>query len=648
MYQYKTGYSPGEQAAAHSRRRYRLLPSKFTNSTGPTPDLGLWIIHYGPSEHNDRVPSNLIPIDLRMQNIMNTRAYLHSQGQIVQKEFMLHDRSNWPQIAFPRNQPRGPPMYGANVPPTRIPQSMAYPAQHPTAGPPAKRVRTQANANQNVAVSSTVAVLDADDEEDTSRGDLFDHTTPREISMSRYKQNHEWMEEILSSPYSMNQIIPADLGLGVRGELGSLTEGIFDAPLDPEKDITKYNYVGLLDPEKASEFRKRAQERNEKTQKEIEKMKAKHAKRLAKFQKGSLVSLAEKDLRTAVENPSDTGPEYWRLEGKVDSEDDFENGKTVIRLPSKVDDILAQVEASLNKHATAVQELRRIQDGGYEEAPAIPTPPQAPSPPQITPPGSHNGSQHSGVLIGDADIDMSNSAAGLLDQFHTGLSSIATPGSNFPTPQAHLPGGSLTGTPNMHAPSPLLELAETGMPELHQIQQAPDVNMAHAGTSIEQVASTDASGTGDWVVVPPGGISPAPSGSAQAQPEHPTTTAPEPLPVTSASEASNLTPAAAVTSEHTYTNPTTQTNTPLPDFHTSPDDFGDLGDLDSAGEALANYDPDEMDDGMGGDHEDMGGDMGDLGLDLNDADMGMDDSAFGEAFHGVEPREGEDGNGDVM
>ena len=540
-------------------------------------------------------------------------------------------------------------MYGANVPPTRIPQNMAYPAQHPTAGPPAKRVRTQANANQNAAASSAVAVMDADDEEDTSRGDLFDQTTPREISTSRYKQNHEWMEEILSSPYSINQIIPADLGLGVRGELRSLTEGIFDAPKDPETDVTKYNYVGRLDPDKANEFRKRAHERIEKTRNEIEKMKAKHAKRLAKFQKGSLVTLAEKDLRTAVQDPSDTGPEYWRLEGKVDSEDDLENGKAISRMPLKVDDILAQVEASLTKHATAVQELRRIQDGGYEEAPAIPTPPPAPSPPQITPPGSHNGSQHSGVLIGDADIDMGNSAAGLLDQFHTGLSSNATPGSNFPTPQAHLPGGSSTGTPNMHVPSPQPQapVEETEMPQLQQTQEEPDINMADAVAQAEQ-APTDASGTGEWVVVPPGGISPAPSASARAHSEAPDATAIQPLPVTSASEASNLTPAAAPMSEHTHTNPPTQTNTPLPDFHTSPNDFGDLADLDSAGEALANYDPDEMDGGMGDGGGDMGDDMGDLGLDLNDADMGMDDSAFGEAFHGVEPREGEEGNGDVM
>ena len=172
MYHHKTGYAPGEPVATHSRRRYRLLPSKFPINNGPMPDLGLWIVHYAPADPNDRVPSNIIPIDMRVQTIMNTRQYLHQQGQIVQKEFMLSDRANWPQIQFPRGPARGPPMYGGNVPPARIPQSMAYPSQHPPAGPPAKRARTQATANQNAASSNTLAVLDID-EEDTSRGDLL-------------------------------------------------------------------------------------------------------------------------------------------------------------------------------------------------------------------------------------------------------------------------------------------------------------------------------------------------------------------------------------------------------------------------------------------------------------------------------------------
>jgi hypothetical protein len=616
MHQHKQGYGPNEPTATHARRRYRLLPPRNPNSSAPSPDPSLWIVHYTQAEPQDRVRSAAIPIDVRTQHIMQTRSYLHSQGQIVQKEFALNDRANWPQIAFPTGPPRGPAMYGGHAPPPRIPQQMAYPPTAQAAGPPAKRARM--NANQAAANSAAAAV--DDDEEDTSRGDIFDQISPREISTARYMQNHEWMEEIMSSPYSLNQIIPPDLGLGLRGGLASLTEGIFDAPydLDAEKDA-KHVYVGRLDPQKADEFRKRANEHISEANKEIEKMKAKHAKRLAKFQKGSLVTISEKALRSAVNDPSDIGPEYWRLEGKIDEEDNEDGAPVNQILPKvKVDDIVAQVEASVGRHAAAVQELIRIQDGGYEEAPAAPTP-QAPAnpTPRVTPPGSNNGSQHSGVLIGDADMDMSNSAAGLLDQYHTGgFSSNATPGSNFATPQAHLQAHSSTGTPNMNVPSP------------HpQAQQQPqnDIRMADADQATDQTAQGDTSGTGDWVVVPHGGVSPQPMTQDQAPT---TTTAPSEEVLATMAAANNPSP------HPTTTAPTSSANTPgMPDFHTSPNDFADLGDLDSAGDALASYGDD-----LGGEHEDLG----DMGLDM---DVGMDDSAFGDAFHGVEPREAEDGEG---
>jgi hypothetical protein len=588
MYQYKSGFAPGEPVTTHARRRYRLHPSRAPNHTGPQPDLSLWLVHYAPADPNDRHPSQMIPIDARTQNTMNTRAYLHQQGQIVQKDFMLHDRANWPTIAFPRGQPRGPGIYGGNAPPARIPQQMAYPPQHAAPGPPAKRVRPNPTASQ-AAASSAAAVLDGDDEEDTSRGDLFDHTTPREISMARYKQNHEWMEEILSSPYSISQIVPADLGLGVRGELRALTDGIFDSPYDPEKDITRHEYVGRLDPEKAEEFRKRANDSITQTNKEIEKMKAKHAKRLAKLQKGSLLASSEKALRTAVDNPSDTGPEYWRLEGKID-EEDGEEAKSVVRTPAKVADIVAQVEA------------------GYEEPVISPSPPPASQVAHISPPGSNNGSHHSsnhsGVLVGDTDMDMSNSAAGLLDQYH-GASSNATPGSTAFTPQAHLQIHSSANTPtNVSGPHSVTEA-----------QNTKDINTADASLRAGQAASNDAV-AGDWVLVPPGGTSPPTLSGHQQN----TTSAPtEPNLATTTGPSANPSPMPTV-------GPGSNADTPgMPEFHASPNDFADLADLDSAGEALASYGDD-------------GGDMGDLGMDM---DVGMDDSAFGEAFHGVEPREGE-------
>jgi hypothetical protein len=614
MFQHKSGYGPGEQYATHGRRRYRLT-SKYPNPALPMPDPALWITHYYQADLPDRVPSSMIPLgDMRAQAQMQTRLYLQTQGQIVQKEFMLHDRASWPQIQFPRTPVRQPQFpVGA----TRTPQSMAYPTQQVggNLGPPAKRARTQTNPAQGPPIAGAMAQIEPqDDEEDTTRGDIFDHMTPREVSMSRYKQNHEWMEEIMSSPYSISQIMPVDLGLGLRGELGSLTDGIFEAPNGLEH--TQSEFTGRLDPVKADEFRKRTTDYIAKSNAELERMKAKHAKRMAKFKKGTLIAEAELQLKTAVNDPEDTGTEYWRLEGRVEDMEDEDSAMTA-KTHFKVDDIVAKVEAYLGKHAVVVEEIRRIQDGGLQESQPEPSAPVSRQP-------SQNGSQQSGVLIGDGDLDMGGSAAGLLDQLHTGFSSTSTPGNNFPTPQPHLNPTSNAGTPSRH-PSP--------QPSAHSGAQEP-VATAPADKPMEDIdmedASKDTQETNDWVVVPKGGVSPPATTQSPAATPAPSTfqaSAPIPAPTTSVAEpALNLGPV--------DNNANANLDIPLGDnFTTDPTDFGSLEDLDTAGEALAGYGDNGMD-GTSGHHD--GGDMGghlDLGL---DSPMGLDDSAFGDAFHGVE------------
>jgi hypothetical protein len=605
MYQHKNGYGPGEQFAAHARRRYRLLPSKFPNPAAPSPDGAFWITHYFSSEPADRVPSSMIPItDMRAQQ---TRMYLQTQGQIVQKEFMLHDRTNWPQIQFPRGPPRSG-QYSGVMAQTRTPQSMAYPPHSAgtTLGPPPKRARTQANQNQGPPVIGAPPPAEMiDDEEDTSRGDLFDQTTPREVSISRFKQNHEWMEEILSSPYSISQIEPVDLGFGLRGELSNLTDGIFYAPTGIEH--VHNGHVSKLDPAKTDDFRKRVSEHVADTIAEMEKIKARHAKRMAKIRKGALVTEAEKALRTAIHSPGDIGSEYWRLEGRIENNEDGESLVIASKIQGSVNGIVAKVEASLGRHAVAVQELRRIQDGGLEESPALPS----------TPPsrhGSQTGSQQSGVLIGDADIDMGGSVADALEQFHTGFSSMSTPGNSFPTPQAHLQTHSSVGTPaNVPSPQPAASGAA-----------APATSSGGRTESMDTGAtSKDGQGNSDWVVVPPGGVSPQ-SDSVGRTILDAGATAPRSAPSTS----SHQTPQAETMDDDQNLDMDLGDN-----FATDVNDFGSLEDLDTAGEALASF----------GDGDDHGGSMsGDLDLGL---DMGMDDSAFGDAFHGVEPRDGE-GEGD--
>ncbi|KAI2624401.1 DUF1750-domain-containing protein [Hypoxylon sp. NC1633] len=600
MYYHKAGFAYGEPMATHSRRRFRLIPPNIRSPTAPQVDPSLWIVHYGPVENNERIPSQVVPRDPRAQSILETRVYLQRCGQIQRKEFMLGDRVNWPQIAWPREQPR-PPMYAAS---RGVPPTMAYPTHPPPAGgPPSKRARTAQAAHGQMA-PSMAAILppDNDDDEDISRGDMFDHLTPREVSLARYKQNHEWMEEILSSPYRMGQIGFSDLGLGLKGELSGLTDGIFEASgFDATDSVPSKPKNSQLDPEHAAEFRKRVTDRVRSTQEEIEKMKTEHSKRVAKFKHNSLLTVAERELRLALDEP---GSDALQLEGKVDESEDGAS-----RWPSKhnkkVDEIVSQVEAHLDRQAEVIYELRRIQDGGYQEPvpePALQSAPasgQAASGPQnssangsgpMSRQPSQSGSQHSAFMIGDSDIDMGGTAAGLLDQMHTGtgVSSTSTPVNNFPTPQPQLSAvQSGAATPaNLNVPSPRQAIQKEGTGDVKM-----DGTETQAGTAPDQ-----GTGSGEWIVVPKGDALPEASTYRVLTNNPPKT--------------------AGVVSKQA-----SATGTPSVGFDGDQNDFSSLDDLNTAGDVLAEF----------------GETPGDLGEGL---DIDMEESAFGDAFHGVDTQQG--------
>lgn len=600
IYYQKAGYIPGEQYALHARRRFRLVPVPG-HPNPPQPDVSLFIVHYGPAEPNDRVPINMIAYDERVNTIMQQRHFLQRAGQIRRKEFMLSDRVNWPQLPDPtRQQPQQP------MAPRGVPQQMAYPPQIPQ-GPPAKRARHATNQAQQ-AVIPGMPQLDAafDDDEDVSRGDMFDHITPREISLARYQQNHEWMEEILSSPYRINQITPADLGLGFKGELASLTEGIFAAPAgDASTVVTDKPYIGRLDPVQADEFRKRVNAHIETTKADIERMAAVQAETLAQFKKSSLINAKEKELRNVVEG---TGTEIWRVEGKIDPHDEDSQPWSVTKKP--VEETVAEVERAVGRKVGSRPPVVRVQDGGYQ-APA--PEPSAAVIAAASRQASHDGSQNSGVMVGESDVDMGNTAAGLLDQMGTGMSATSTPMNNFPTPQAQLSGAQSGAATPAH-------------PHVHG-QHAPG-DVAMGGTddgARDSTAPDQGTGSGEWVVVPKGGATP------------PNAQAPETSGV--GAGASTATVADSEAAKHAA-KPSSGVGTPaMTDGGSASfdqNDFSSLGDLDTAGDALASFDGPTLD-----------GSAGELGegLDLN---MDMEDSAFGDAFHGVDSGTPADGQGQDM
>lgn len=564
----------------------------------------------------------MIPVDQRVHALMNTRNYLKRCGQIHRKDFMLSDRVNWPQIAFPRDGGRQQ-MYASPMNARGVPQQMAYPPQTPT-GPPAKRAR-HASASQSHPAPPPMQAMPPmeavyDDDEDTSRGDMFDQVTPRELAVSRYQQNHEWMEEILSSAYRIDQINPPDLGLGFKGELASLTEGIFPAQ-GGEADLEAISspYASSLDPKLAAEFRSRISAYMDSSKAEIEAIKADHAKSLDEMKASALVSVqAEKELRN-IEPHFGTAPAWGNEQTGGDGEEETTREQPKQPKPTKtLDDIVSEVERQLNRRTHTLRSVARIQDGGYE--PPAPAPEPAPQVPAVAVSAGGNGgtavtsqqpsaatSQHGGLGMDDPDLEMGGTAGELLSQMQPGVSSTSTPGPHSASALA-----SAVATPGeLGVPSPA---PQPGAPDQKPPQAVPvDTAMTNANPAQQNPAQPSgdapdqAAASGDWVMVPKGGVSP--DAPANAAPNAGTPVAAQGTP------AAGPPPGAGSVAKQV-----SSAGTPADGASASFDnDFSSLDDLDTAGDALASY-------GTPG-----GGDLGD-GLDLN---MDMDDSAFGDAFHGV-------------
>lgn len=574
------------------------------------PDTNLYIIHYGPCDPNDMIPAQMIPYDQRVHANMQQWQYLQRSGQIRRKEFMLSDRANWPSLPELTRQQTGP-----QPGPRGVPQQMAYPAQGVVPGPPAKRARhSQSQSQQPPLPNIPAPETPFDDEEDVGRGDMFDHLTPREVSLGRYQQNHEWMEEILSSPYRIYQITPMDLGLGLKGPLAPLTEGIFTAQgSDVSTQVPEKQYVGRLDPEMAKEFRKRVEDHIQTETKNMEAMKAAHEKELAEMKQASQLRLLEREVRRA----EDAGSELWQPHDGADIHSES--------FKKTVEEIVQEIESSTGRKIESKAAVKCVDTGGYQ-APA-PEPEPEPVAPAQAAQLSRQPSQNSAAMVNvatlrETDVDMEGTAAGLLDQMHSGLSSTSTPVNSFPTPQPQLSAAqSNAGTPsNVNVQSPSQSEPPAPAPQQQEVPKSQesipqlsneDVSMGgmDGARDYTDSAPDQGTGSGDWVVVPKEGTS---SGSGSQTP--------------AAAEGSNAPkpafPAAAAKPSSAATTPAVTEGGSVTFDH---NDFSSLGDLDTAGDALAGYDAPALD-----------GSAGELGEGL-DLQMDMEDSAFGAAFHGVDP-----------
>ncbi|KAJ5585515.1 uncharacterized protein N7459_005315 [Penicillium hispanicum] len=376
MFLHRSGYHPpNENLATHCRKRYRIVSSKVPN--GPQPDPSLWIVHYSRAPPTDHVPANRIPVPPQVQNMMAQRRFLQSQGQLARKDFLLHDRNNWPTINFP------PQMGAQGFTQTPVAYPNAAPGRpgfYPPQGHPAAVAPTvaAAKARPQRATSTALTAAAAEfavEDEDVSSGDLMDQLTPREVSKMRYVQHHEWMEEIFASPYAISQITPVSLGLGRKGELESLTAGFFDAPVaastGDEKEGDDAQKPSKLEPAKAEEFADRVTKKVADMTAEIEKLKKQHTRRMERFNRSSLFKDAELRLRESAADPSQTGSEVWRLEGRIVVPTE-EGGSPQMdyveeHAKYKVDDVVRDVETAWKKQIMPEPKISCVEKGGLLE-----------------------------------------------------------------------------------------------------------------------------------------------------------------------------------------------------------------------------------------------------------------------------------------
>ncbi|KAF2877845.1 hypothetical protein BDV95DRAFT_4208 [Massariosphaeria phaeospora] len=568
---HKSGYHyPHEQFATHARFRYRI-------TTGPGQyDPNLWIVHYTTAEPGHRIPSGQVPIPREIHAQLQARAQLQTAGPLMRKEFMLQDQANWPKVEFGQGAARGPPYYNPMQP-----GRPSYPAQPP----PAKRQRLPTQQQVRQTAPSTMVADASFEEEENATQDIFDSLTPRDISLSRYKQHHEWMEEVFSSPYAVGKILPIDLGLGLMGELAHLTAGILDAPAGEnprakefdsrakDYDVKSYH---RLSPEQLKEFEDRVSMYTAQEEAEIEKMKAAHAKKMTNMKRTRTYIKSERRLRDLARTGHNTDSA---------SEQD---------VADPLDVVIQELESSLGVAFDPTHPVVCIEKGGFIEEQQ----PPAQKPQQVNNNGApshlapNNGS---GGLGDDAAIDTDNTAASLLDQFGSGSLS-GTPGPNLSVPRMSQPPSqsqSAVATPNA-----LLTQSTQGTTITNQATiDATGVGNELLDLDVEMsgmATADEKGGEGDWVLVEDQA---APSEQQSAI----TTEQPS---------------AGAVAESGGETEEATTTM-----FDTA--DFGSFDNLDTAGDALADYT--NVDDNMG--------------LDL------VDDSAFGDAFHATELHQGDAGDG---
>ena len=447
--------------------------------------------------------------------------------------------------------------------------------------------------NQHRRGPSNVLEPTLEEEEDVSRGDMLDFMTPREISRMRYEQHHEWMEEIMSSPFAMKHIVPTDLGLGRKGELEALTSGFFDTPTSvlQETPANASNLsVGRVEVTKAEEFTAKAVKKVAEMEAELENLKTRHARRMAKLDKSLSLATAEKKLRTAAVaggQPSTFG------------NGEAESGQEAT---ASIDDIVRDVETASGKKIKPVSAVECVQKGGLEERLQTPTAVisnREPSP--------------ENAVIENKTIDSNTEAS------NTTETRVSPEAEQPQHSSANAPptSQSVTNGHGHEVQQPVVEetnMEEPTVPSLDDMDV--DIEMAGLDNDDRQVEAQTVENEGsEWVMVDDLNADirkedPPVVAEAQSELPEPATESPGP-------------PAASGFAQ----SPTAHGTQGLTPAEPSGEELGEGEDMNTADFDLGQGEFDANLDDTGHDLVDFGDEHGDLNLE------GMDDSAFGDAFH---------------
>ena len=243
------------------------------------------------------MPTQRATLQPYQQQQLRERRFLEMQGPLPRKEFLLNDRNSWPTINLPANPtPQNPyqnpiqnrgalPAFNRTPSATR-PMTGAMPGMPPSMRKPSQPGGMLSTPFGNLAED----ILES--ERNTEFGDMLDFLSPREISVARYKQHHEWMEEIVAGPWAMKDILPVDLGLRLAGSLKGLTDDLWAdaAMLEVEGAARK------TDPARLQAFNERMAKHLSDGEQELAEMRRAHAEKMEEITQQKLFVNLERKL----------------------------------------------------------------------------------------------------------------------------------------------------------------------------------------------------------------------------------------------------------------------------------------------------------------------------------------------------------------